>query len=132
MKIFYAVAKPYRKKLKHMAIVVLTVVLFLIAAIGLIKNLYNENTLRQRVINYFQQKNIEVNFDVLHSQLSWHPAIVLKNVRLHKRIKDVEYTLAAKELSIAFEWRYLLLAKAYRIVIPVSYTHLTLPTIYSV
>ena len=127
MKIFYAVAKPYRKKLKRMAIVVLTVVLFLIAAIGLIKNLYNENTLRQRVINYFQQKNIEVSFDVLHSQLSWHPAIVLKNVRLHKRIKDVEYTLAAKELSIAFEWRYLLLAKAYRIVIQKGLATITVP-----
>lgn len=127
MKIFYAVAKPYQKKLKRVAIVVLTMVIILITAIGLVKNHYNENTLRQRVINYFQQQDIEISFDMLHSQLSWHPAIVLKNVHLHKQINDVEYTLTAKELGIAFEWKRLLLAKPYRIVIQKGLATISVP-----
>ena len=127
MKIFYAIAKPYQKKIKRAAIVVLAMAIILVTAIGLVKNHYNENALRLRVINYFQQQNIEISFDVLHSQLSWHPAIVLKNVRLHKQIKDVEYTLTAKELSIAFEWRRLLLAKPYRIVIQKGLATISVP-----
>lgn len=127
MKIFYAVAKPYRKKIKRIAIAVLTVIIILITAIWLVKNHYNENTLRWRVINHFQQQNVAISFDELHSQLSWRPAIVLKNVRLHKKIKDVEYTLTAKELSIAFEWKRLILAKPYRIVIQKGLVAISVP-----
>ena len=60
MKIFYAVAKPYRKKIKRVAIAVLTVIVILIAAICLVKNHYNENTLRWRVINHFQQQRLNI------------------------------------------------------------------------